>query len=142
MISYQATNADLEKVLETAAVHLSTGGLFLFDFWYGPAVLAQKPEVRVKRLEDREVRVTRIAEPSIYTDENCVDVNYDIFIEQRDSWEITEIREKHKMRYISLPELEHFLAAGKWSNHEAFEWLTNVPPDDSSWSAFVIARRK
>lgn len=142
VISYQTTNADLESTLETAATHLSTGGLFLFDFWYGPAVLAQKPELRVKRLENREVRVTRIAEPSIYTDENCVDVNYDIFIEQKDSGEIKQIGEKHKMRYISLPELEHFLAAGKWSNHEAFEWLANVAPDESSWSAFVIARRK
>ncbi len=121
---------------------MSTGGLFLFDFWYGPAVMAQKPEMRVKRFENGEVRVTRIAEPSIYTDENCVDVSYDIFIEQKDSGKIIQIREKHKMRYISLPELKLFLIPEKWSDHDAFAWLANVAPDDSSWSAFVIARRK
>jgi SAM-dependent methyltransferase len=142
VISYQATDADLESALETAAVHLSSGGLFLFDFWYGPAVLAQKPEVRVKRLENGEIKVTRIAEPSTYADENCVDVNYDIFIEQKDSGEITQVREKHKMRYIFLPELQHFLIPQKWTSHNAFEWLANVAPGASSWSAFVVARRK
>jgi hypothetical protein len=69
-------------------------------------------------------------------------VNYDIFIKQRDTGEITQIREKHKMRYIFLPELEHFLDIESWSKHEAFEWLENVAPSDSSWSAFVIATRK
>ena len=55
---------------------------------------------------------------------------------------ITEIREKHKMRYLFLPELEHFLDTESWSKHDACEWLKNVAPSDSSWSAFVIATRK
>ena len=142
VISYQATNADLESAIETAAIHLSPGGLFLFDFWYGPAVLSQKPEVRVKRLEGPDVRVTRIAEPLTHVNENCVDVNYDIFIEQKTTGAIAQIKEKHKMRYIFLPELEHFLDLEKWSNYETCEWLENSSLSDDSWSAFVVAKRK
>jgi SAM-dependent methyltransferase len=39
VMSYQTSNADLAAAVATAAAHLRTGGLFLFDFWYGPAVL-------------------------------------------------------------------------------------------------------
>ena len=46
VMSYQTSNADLRAAFTTAAAHLRPGGLFLFDFWYGPAVLAQQPEVR------------------------------------------------------------------------------------------------
>ncbi len=52
VMSYQTTNKDLQDVFETAKVHLNRGGLFIFDCWYGPAVLTDRPAVRVKRLED------------------------------------------------------------------------------------------
>jgi len=50
VMSYQSTNDDVNSAFETAARHLSLGGLFLFDFWYGPAVLTQQPDTRVKGL--------------------------------------------------------------------------------------------
>ncbi|MBW7859205.1 MAG: methyltransferase domain-containing protein [Leptonema sp. (in: Bacteria)] len=43
--SYQTTNDDIKSYLKTAAYHLKTGGVFLFDFWYGPAVYGQQPTV-------------------------------------------------------------------------------------------------
>jgi SAM-dependent methyltransferase len=141
VISYQATNEDLENTFETAAIHLPEGGIFLFDFWYGPAVMSQRPELRIKRMENDKIRVTRIAEPLVHENEKCVDVHYDIFIERRDSGEISHISEKHKMRYIFLAELERLLDSGGWSNHQVFEWLTSDVPDDNSWSAFAIATR-
>lgn len=142
VVSYQTSNADLEKVMTTAATHLPSTGLFLFDFWYGPAVLAQVPELRVKRLEDAAIKVTRIAEPEIFSDDCVVDVNYDIFVEQKDSGAITQIQEKHSMRYIFPPELADLLDTDTWSNFKLSEWLSADAPTEDSWSAFVAARRK
>ena len=105
-------------------------------------MLAQVPETRVKRLEDEAITVTRIAEPLMHVNKNIVDVNYDIFIEQKATGMIAQIKEKHKMRYIFLPELEHFLDSEKWSNYETCEWLENKALSDDSWSAFVVAKRK
>ncbi|MGZ8393579.1 MAG: class I SAM-dependent DNA methyltransferase, partial [Nitrospira sp.] len=39
VISYQATNNDLLAAFRTAREHLSAAGIFIFDCWYGPAVL-------------------------------------------------------------------------------------------------------
>ena len=49
VVSYLTSETQLETFAANVARSLKPGGLFLFDFWYGPAVLAQKPEVRVKQ---------------------------------------------------------------------------------------------
>ena len=142
VVSYQITNEDLSATFETAAKHLKPGGIFLFDFWYGPAVLKQQPEIRVKRLFDEDIKLTRIAEPVNHVNENVVDVNYNIFVEQIDTGNISHIHEKHKMRYIFLPELSQYLDGNKWNEFYAYKWMSDDKPDENSWSAFVVAVKK
>ena len=60
VMSYQLSNDDLTAAFDTALIHLSSGGIFLYDYWYAPAVLTQRPEVRVKRLESEDIKVTRV----------------------------------------------------------------------------------
>ena len=38
VLSYQLSNESLEKTFEAVSLYLNGGGVFLFDFWYGPAV--------------------------------------------------------------------------------------------------------
>lgn len=141
VMSYQATNADLVAACETAAAHLSHGGLFLFDFWYGPAVLMQKPEVKVKRLEDEDIRVTRIAEPVMHVNENLVDVNYTVFVEAKATGKVEQVRETHRMRYLFLPELNRLLPDAGFEVLNQYQWMGNKAPDEASWAGFVIARK-
>ena len=48
VLGYQVENRDVLAALKTARRHLEPGGLFIFDVWYGPAVLHQRPSERVK----------------------------------------------------------------------------------------------
>lgn len=139
--SYQATNADLAAFFETAATHLSPGGLFLYDFWYGPAVLTQKPEVRVKRLEDKEIKVIRIAEPVMHVNDNIVDVNYTVFVEAKATGQAQQINETHRMRYLFLPELQVF-GAEKFEEHGSYAWMTNYPLNAESWGGLQLLVRR
>ena len=43
VISYQTTNDDVTAAFQTARQHLNPGGIFIFDVWYGPAVLTERP---------------------------------------------------------------------------------------------------
>jgi hypothetical protein len=63
-------------------------GVFVFDCWYGPAVLSCRPEVRVKRCENSQLKVFRVAEPTMYPERNIVDVNYTAWVEQKSTGEI------------------------------------------------------
>ena len=80
VMSYQNSNEELIKAFEVAKNHLDDDGVFIFDFWYGPAVLTDLPITRVKRLENENIKVTRLGEPVLYAQENIVDVIYDVFI--------------------------------------------------------------
>jgi SAM-dependent methyltransferase len=140
VMSYQTSNADLAAAFETASVHLQPGGLFLFDFWYGPAVLSQRPEVRIKRLEDGDIRVTRIAEPVMQVNEDVVEVNYTVLIEVKASMKIEQVKEQHRMRYLFLPELRCYFS-GKFSESRSHAWMEAVPPNVDTWSGLQILVR-
>ena len=142
VMSYQTTNTDLAAAFETAATHLEPGGLFLFDFWYGPAVLTQKPEVRVKRLEDDEIKVTRIAEPVMHVNESIVDVNYTVFIEVKATGKVEQVRETHRMRYLFLPELLQFADAEVWTDCKSFGWMKLQKLNQDDWAGLFFSTKK
>jgi len=140
VISYQSTNADLNQVFQTVKTHLQPGGIFIFDFWYTPAVLCERPSVRIKRLEDKKICLTRIAEPVMHVRENIVDVNYQVFIKSKETGTVEELRERHRMRYLSEPEIELFLSCQNLDIIEASEFMTRKSLDLHTWNACVVAR--
>ena len=140
VMSYQTNNEDLLAAFETAKAHLVPGGILIFDVWYGPAVLSEPPTVRIKRLEDRSIQVTRIAEPVMEPNKNLVDVNYHIFIKDLISSKIDEVREVHTMRYLFKPELELLLDRLQMQIVESGEWLTDRQPGLDTWGVYFIVR--
>lgn len=138
--SYQTSNQDLADYFETARIHLEPGGLFIFDLWYGPAVLTDRPVVRVKRVEDEKVSLTRIAEPEWKANENVVMVNYHLFVREKASDQVKEIHETHAMRYLFMPELALIAAQQRFVIESAEEWMTGARPSSSTWGVCFIAR--
>jgi SAM-dependent methyltransferase len=140
VVSYQTTNADLHAAFATAKQHLKPGGIFIFDIWYGPTVLTDRPTLRVKRLEDDRIQVTRIAEPKIYPNENWVDVNYQVFIRDKASNAVEEVRETHRMRYLFTSEIELFLQAQGMELLTCREWMSDRAPGFDTWGVYYIGR--
>lgn len=141
VFSYQTTNQDLQAAFATAKAHLKPGGVLIFDCWYGPAVLSDRPVVRVKRLEDEEISVTRIAEPVMHANENLIDVNYQVFIKNKSSCAVEELSETHKMRYLFKPEIDYFLSENQFHPLAAGEWMTGNEPGVQSWGVYFVAKR-
>ncbi len=141
VLSYQTNNAQLQAVFANAAAHLKPGGLFIFDFWYSPAVYAQKPTVRIKRMVEELVEITRIAEPTIYTNENRVDVNYTIYSRDLGTGGVQTFQETHSMRHFSLPEIDVVAGVAGFERLAAEEFLTGNVPSESTWGVCVILKR-
>jgi len=138
VMSYQATNADLAAAFATARDHLAPGGVFVFDCWYGPAVLSQKPAVAVKRLADAVISVLRIAEPVMHAAENIVDVNYTVHVTDRATGRTEALTETHRMRYLFTPEIETALVTAGMTLIESREWMSGREPGFESWSACFV----
>jgi SAM-dependent methyltransferase len=141
VVSYQTTNDAVQAVFARAAEHLAAGGLFLFDVWYSPAVYAQKPEVRVKRMGNETIEITRIAEPVLRPNENRVDVNYTIFARDPASGSVQIMAETHPMRHFSLPELNFLAQMSGFEVVEAEEFLTGNRPSEESWGVCLVLKR-
>jgi SAM-dependent methyltransferase len=141
--SYQTSNNDIHSFLKTAFEHLMPGGIFLFDFWYGPAVYAQQPTVRVKRMQNDRFLVTRIAEPVHDPERCCIDVNFEVLVEEKTAGILNRIREVHPMRYFFLPELSNLLKNSGFAP-ESFKfeaWLTRTNPSAETWGVTAIAKK-
>jgi len=141
VMSYQSRNEDLLAAFKTAHVQLKQDGLFLFDCWYGPGVLTDRPEVRVKTLEDERLKVTRIAHPDMIASRNLVDVNYQIFIEDKENRNIKEILETHRMRYLFEPEVRELLSQAGFTITLSEEWLSAAALDFTSWNAVFVCKK-
>jgi SAM-dependent methyltransferase len=140
VISYQTGNDDLRRAFLTAREHLEPGGAFIFDCWYGPAVLTDRPVARVKRLEDGEIAVTRIVEPLMHPNDNRVDLHYEVLVRDKASGEVEEVREVHRMRYLFRPEIELLLEETDMTLVQASEWMTGRPLGFDTWGGCFVAK--
>lgn len=140
VLCYQLGNLDIINAFESARASLKTGGLFLFEVWYGPGVLSDKPAVRVKEVEDEKNKLIRIARPVMHDKQNMVDICYEILVINKETCVVRQINEVHHMRYFFRPELEWLLS------QTGFELVDNIDchslgdTDYNSWTSYFIAK--
>lgn len=140
VMSYQNSNRDILSAFQAARNVLEVGGVFLFDVWYGPGVLTDKPSVRVKEVDNSENKLIRIAKPSMCDKENLVNVSYDILVIDKDTNKINTISELHTMRYFFRPELEMFLSMAGFELIDNIDCTSLKDTDYNSWTSYFIAR--
>lgn len=142
VISYLTDNKSLVDCFNLVQQHLKTDGLFLFDFWFTPAVYSLKPETRIRRLEDDSISVLRIAESTVHSKENVVDVNFEVHIFDKQKQKTQILTEKHPMRHFSIPELDLLAQLTGFEIIKAEEFLTHNVPNENTWGVCVIFKKK
>lgn len=140
VMSYQVSNEDIKAAIKAARGAIKQGGIFLFDVWYGSGVLSDKPAVRVKKIEDEENQILRVARPIMCEKKNLVQVCYDVLVINKQTSVTKEIHETHNMRYFFRPELELLLELN------GFELIDNLDCQNlkettfDSWTSYFVAR--
>lgn len=143
VMSYLTANKAFMTSLENIRGHLEKNGLFIFDFWYGPAVLAQKPEKRTKETGDSLSVIRRLANPKMRINQNVVDIDYKNAILNKHSGLTRVFRETHTMRYFFLPELHLMLEIAGFRIVRCLKWLSfKEEVSEKSWSGVIIARKE
>lgn len=141
VMSYQNTEEDAAALLRTAWAHLNPGGLFLFDFWYGPCVLSLRPEFRTKTMENESVHIERTARPSIDITKDLVTVHYDIAMLRKSTGECASFSEDHQMRYWFLPELRFLAGQAGFMPLQEGGWMRHDAPTDADWGAWILLEK-
>jgi SAM-dependent methyltransferase len=140
VLGYQLTNEQVAAALQTVRRHLRTGGLFVFDVWYGPAVLAIRPENRIKVISINGGHIIRAASGSLDILRQLAEVRYHTWrLEGKQV--VSESEEVHQMRYFFPMELEYFLQQVSLEGKAltAFPYL-NRPADETTWTVLGVAK--
>jgi len=142
VIGYLTDNDDLIRAFRNIGRHLNRGGVMIFDCWYGPAVLSERPSVRIKRLADERTEAIRLAEPALSVERNTVDVGYRVFVRDTAGGKWTDFEERHCMRYLFTPEVSLFLREGGMALEASFEFMTGKNPDSGTWNVVYVGRKQ
>ena len=141
VVGYQTENVKLQNLFRNARKHLRKEGLLVFDCWYGPAVLSQKPSVRLKSIHlDENTELLRYAEPELDAFNSIVKVKYTI-LKIGDDRIVEKAEEVHFMRYLFPQEIQLLL------ENASFECLDISPfmdlekrPTEDDWNISVVAK--
>ena len=140
VLGYQLTNEDALAALRTVRKYLKPGGLFIFDVWYGPAVLAIRPSDRIKIILTADGKVIRTASGSLDTTHQVGEVRYHVWRLSGDRV-ISETEEAHAMRFFFSIELELLLSNCGLTlvSLTAFPSLEQAA-DETTWNVLGMAK--
>ena len=140
VLGYQHANDDVLSAFRTARRHLRPGGLLVFDVWYGPAVLHERPSTRVKTAPIPEGEILRVTTSELDVLRHLCSVRFQV-------WRLDaqvapdKADETHVMRYFFPLELKLYaelsgftlLKLGDFSDPER-------SPDETTWNILAVAR--
>jgi SAM-dependent methyltransferase len=140
VLGYQLENTDVLAALRTARKHMRLGGLFIFDVWYGPAVLREGPSDRVKSIQTKKGQILRLASGQLDVRHHLCKVSYHLWKLEGERF-MGETEETHVMRYFFPLELNLFLECCGFAPIR----LGSFPefdrdPDETTWNVCGVAR--
>lgn len=141
VLSYQTSDDEVLSMLMNANRQLKQGGIFILDYWYAPAVWNISPSIRVKKVKNEELVITRIAEPQSNREKNLVKVNYQTFIENLKCHTISKIEENHTMRAFTIDLIEFFSKKAGFSLVHSEEWISGNKPSNETWGVCSILKK-
>jgi SAM-dependent methyltransferase len=140
VLGYQQHDDGVRAAIATARAHLVTGAALIFDVWYGPGVLGERPQARQRVVEIPTGRIVRRAEPHLDEAHQLCTVQYNI---ERWAGErlLEAVSERHIMRFFFPGEFDN-LARGCGFVCSAIRCFPNwwLPVHSSTWNAVSVFR--
>lgn len=141
VFSYLTTNEDILSSLKSIGDNLKGGGLFIFDTWYGPAVLSEGVETRVRRAQNDVMDVIRIAESELDVNSSVAKVTFDIHLRNKTTSQSESFKEHHYMRYFFIQEIKMFAESAGFELISYGTTHGHKMLDSSTWSSLFILKK-
>ena len=139
VLGYLNSNQDVLSALSNIRRHLRAGAVFVCDFWYGPAVLTQRPGDRIRVVPTPHGKLIRATHTELDVNACTAAVNFDVY-EISAGKVVSETNETHRMRYFFATDLALLLeqAGFRLQNLSAFPSL-DAPLSADTWNAVAVA---
>jgi SAM-dependent methyltransferase len=142
VLGYQLTDSDLAEALSSVRRHLGPGGLFIFDVWYGPAVLAGRPAERRINLDEGATRISRKTRAVLDQTRHLCRVTFDLERIDGDG-RAERWQEEHVVRYYFYPELQSALGQSQLELLSLRDFPNDkTPADERTWNVIGVAQAR
>lgn len=139
VIGYLLTNEDILIAFRNIRKHMKPGGVLIFDFWSGPAVITSPSTDRIKEIKRKDTTIIRMGKTSLNIEKQIADVTFKV-------WECNDItplkisEELHTIRYFFPKEIELFLSTSgfKLKKISSFPEINNQI-DVNCWNGSAIS---
>lgn len=105
VLGYMNSNDDFTAALTTARTNLRKGGIFVADFWYGPAVVIDPPGERMREIVAGETKFLRYSRGIHEQNHQRIRISIRV-IELKGPQVRADTEEVHVMRYFFPLELD------------------------------------
>ncbi|MSU54341.1 MAG: class I SAM-dependent methyltransferase [Candidatus Staskawiczbacteria bacterium] len=134
---YMIENNAMENMLKNVSKSLKKGSLLVFDAWYGPAVLKDRPQDREKKFAKDGKEITRLTTQTIDTQKSIIDITFTI---KEGTKKVAQ--ENHPMRFWYLKEMEYFLNKNGFKMVKMCNFMDlKSTVSENKWDIFVIAEK-
>ena len=141
-LGYVATNENITNVLSGIYNHLSSDGIFIFEFWHAGAMLKDYDPIRVRRFRIPEGEIERISETHVDYKEQLCHVAYTINELNTDGTYQT-LCETQVNRFFLVQEMNLFLQQSSFS---PLKWFSGFEENEhigaETWHIIAIARKE
>jgi SAM-dependent methyltransferase len=140
-IGYVATNEKISQVLRGVHGQLRDGGLFIFEFWHGAAMLRGYDPLRVRRWQTAQGELLRISETRLDCARQVSHVTYRIY-EFKTGGIYSTLTETQVNRYFLLQEMAYWLTCAGFTPVKYFAGFTEDESiNEDTWHVVAVARR-
>jgi SAM-dependent methyltransferase len=140
VVGLQVADAELRATFDTVRRHLEPDGLLVFDCWYGPAVLAQRPSERVKRVTHADGTLVRAGRGVLDANAQTCTVHYDLWWMARDA-PARHAEENQTVRFFFPFELELLLERSGLALRRLCDFeAPQRPPSEQGWNVWCVAQ--
>jgi SAM-dependent methyltransferase len=142
VMGYQITDDDIKRVLQNVHASIVKKGIFMFDCWFLPAVIADNPKERIKEVQFGSDRIIRITKPRLDELTNTISIHFHLLHIQGKRI-VQELEETHVMRYFTVLELQRFLCDNGFVLKKMGAFMDiETQVSSKRWDMFVVAEKK
>lgn len=138
-LNYITHPDEIIESLKNIHNHLKTGGLFIFDFWYGPAVQHIRPSEKHKIVTEGKKTIIRVVTPEIHAGASIQESHYRLIV-LHNGCIVDDFEETHVLRFFFPNEITRFLHKSGFKILTFSEFMKlDSPPTKETWDAMIVA---
>lgn len=140
-VNYLTSFEDISRSLTNMHGLLKSGGLLIFDYWNGNAVIRDYSPLKILRRKNEKGELIRISETALNLTEQIAEVKFTCMY-FKDEIKQLEFEELHRMRYFYFSELENLLKSHGFRIKFRSSFLNEIESfDPHDWNISIVAER-